>query len=335
MTSNWTPVGGYLDWAQYKNTDTPLIHITWPVGTSLGISVMGLSLLWVVEQWCVQSHMSTENYTDAQIGLHRVRWFRRFSEPFRHPFRDLYEFTRVAFQSEAGRPARDQRGSISAQTIADVAVGRPSLRWQWSDKYSLEALHGVTVPEQEDALPTGGSHHRTDSHTALLKGQEPETSYGSSSERGSSPSYPAAAALQPLRIPRGNSRGRTPSITINDADAGHSQYGPSTQRGRTSSDASPRTTMPLPDAYRENFSPFQAGQGRLSRDSAPSTPGSQEPLLATPSPTAGVYARNRRVTNESPCSSAGSFELTRRSPGGSVHGDKPSSVGHEGGSSRD
>jgi hypothetical protein len=46
---------------------------------------MGLGMLYVCMEWCLQAHLSTEDYNDAMRGLKNARRFRRFTFWMRYP----------------------------------------------------------------------------------------------------------------------------------------------------------------------------------------------------------------------------------------------------------
>ncbi|KAF2176941.1 hypothetical protein K469DRAFT_645070 [Zopfia rhizophila CBS 207.26] len=80
VTSSWgVHSGGYLDFTQSDVTNSPWVVYYWTSGTVLSVSVMGLAMIYVVTEWCLQSHISTENYESARRGLRRTRRFRRLT----------------------------------------------------------------------------------------------------------------------------------------------------------------------------------------------------------------------------------------------------------------
>ncbi|EOD52434.1 putative glutamine-dependent nad(+) synthetase protein [Neofusicoccum parvum UCRNP2] len=58
-------------------------------GTAVGTAIMSFSMMYVVSEWCQQSHLSTENYAAAARGLHRTRAYRRLTYPLRLAWRTL------------------------------------------------------------------------------------------------------------------------------------------------------------------------------------------------------------------------------------------------------
>jgi hypothetical protein len=85
QTSKWGPGGGYLDFKQWSHTDSSETAKFWTIGTVISCFFMGIGMLYVVIEWCLQSHLSTEDYKSAMNGLRRVRRFRRFTFWLRYP----------------------------------------------------------------------------------------------------------------------------------------------------------------------------------------------------------------------------------------------------------
>ncbi|KAF1984168.1 hypothetical protein K402DRAFT_359520 [Aulographum hederae CBS 113979] len=92
QSSTWASGGGYIDLTQWDFTHVEYVQNYWKAGTVLSSTVLGLSLTYVVIEWCIQSHLSTANYEDACRGLRRTRRFRVISYPFRYPY---YLFVRA------------------------------------------------------------------------------------------------------------------------------------------------------------------------------------------------------------------------------------------------
>ncbi|KAF2012795.1 hypothetical protein BU24DRAFT_395962 [Aaosphaeria arxii CBS 175.79] len=77
MTSTWGGWGGYMDFTQSDHADSPLVAKYWLQGTIITCVFMGVGMGYIVLEWLLQAHLSTENYRDAANGLQRVRRFRR------------------------------------------------------------------------------------------------------------------------------------------------------------------------------------------------------------------------------------------------------------------
>lgn len=87
QTSIWAGKsrGGYLDFTQWQYSNSPRIQKYWIIGTVVSCVFMGLGIIYVVIEWCLQAHLSTEDYSNAMQGLKMVRWFRRCTYWVRYP----------------------------------------------------------------------------------------------------------------------------------------------------------------------------------------------------------------------------------------------------------
>ncbi|KAK5158600.1 hypothetical protein LTR04_005213 [Oleoguttula sp. CCFEE 6159] len=74
---------GYMDFTQWAVTNSDWVKGYWTGGTVLASGVMSIGMVYIVAEWCLQSHLSTEDYDDAWKGLRRTRRFRRFTHPYR------------------------------------------------------------------------------------------------------------------------------------------------------------------------------------------------------------------------------------------------------------
>ncbi|KAF2095623.1 hypothetical protein NA57DRAFT_26158, partial [Rhizodiscina lignyota] len=77
QASTWSPRGGYLDFNVWQYSANPQLHKYWVEGTIISCTFMGVGIVYVVIEWCLQAHLSTEDYDDALRGLRMVRRFRR------------------------------------------------------------------------------------------------------------------------------------------------------------------------------------------------------------------------------------------------------------------
>ena len=77
LASTWSRVGGYIDFqnvADYKDNG---IYVYWGASTGASIFVMSVGLAYIVHEYCVQSHFSTEDYGRAMQGLRLTRWWKK------------------------------------------------------------------------------------------------------------------------------------------------------------------------------------------------------------------------------------------------------------------
>lgn len=85
QSSIWASGGGYLDFASWDYTSNPDVARYWVIGTSVTCVVMGLGMLYVCVEWCLQAHLSTEDYEAAMRGMRHARIFRRATFRARYP----------------------------------------------------------------------------------------------------------------------------------------------------------------------------------------------------------------------------------------------------------
>ena len=90
-------IGGYIDLNLVHQAPPDFVFVHWKTGTVLACIIMGVSMAYVVLEWCLQSHLSTENPIDARKGLQRTRTFRRFISPLRSVINTVYFAINHAF----------------------------------------------------------------------------------------------------------------------------------------------------------------------------------------------------------------------------------------------
>ena len=66
-----------MDFQTYANYREHGVKYYWSAGTSLSCLVLAASLLYIVIEYCAQSHLSTEDFDSAIRGLRMTQWFRR------------------------------------------------------------------------------------------------------------------------------------------------------------------------------------------------------------------------------------------------------------------
>ena len=87
QSSTWGRWGGYIDFSIYEFA--PGVEKYWLAGTSLSLSIMATTIVYLTFGWCIQSHLNTVDLSKALRGLDRTRrfkkytiWIRRIPEPF-------------------------------------------------------------------------------------------------------------------------------------------------------------------------------------------------------------------------------------------------------------
>lgn len=63
-----------------------MTRVSWIAGTAISCVIMTVAACYVVLEWCLQSHLGTEDQSRARRGLARVRVFRRVVFWLRYPF---------------------------------------------------------------------------------------------------------------------------------------------------------------------------------------------------------------------------------------------------------
>jgi hypothetical protein len=84
MGSVWAGEGGYIDFESIVSYKAHGISLYWGSGTALSLVFLTTGLVFIIAEWCSQSHLSTMNYEAAGRGLKRTRswkyytvWLRR------------------------------------------------------------------------------------------------------------------------------------------------------------------------------------------------------------------------------------------------------------------
>lgn len=110
---------------------------------------MSIAFAFIVVEWCTQSHLSTENYSDAMQGLGRTRRFRKYTAWLRSLPNLIIRLTKRWWFMKLGsrtQGARDRR----------------SLVWTWQTKLEEEML-----PVIEGETPHDEQHETTHAHIEL------------------------------------------------------------------------------------------------------------------------------------------------------------------------
>lgn len=73
-----------MDWNNYNTATSDYVRINWAIATVLSSTIMATAMLYIVTEWCLQSHLSTASMSDAARGLYLTRRFRWLTSPFRN-----------------------------------------------------------------------------------------------------------------------------------------------------------------------------------------------------------------------------------------------------------
>ena len=72
-SSMWGGAGGYMDFEGVQYYKSYHIERSWMLGTLIACVFLGIGLMYVVEQWCRQSFLWTQDWDSAMGGLSKVR----------------------------------------------------------------------------------------------------------------------------------------------------------------------------------------------------------------------------------------------------------------------
>jgi len=72
-SSMWGGAGGYMDFEGVQYYKSYHVERSWMLGTLITCVFLGIGLAYVVEQWCAQSFLWTQNWDSAMSGLWWVR----------------------------------------------------------------------------------------------------------------------------------------------------------------------------------------------------------------------------------------------------------------------
>jgi hypothetical protein len=77
--------GGYVDLVETSHASAGGTRPYWIAGTVISCSIMAVGATYIVLEWCLQSHLGSENKVKARKGLARVRAFRQTFFWLRYP----------------------------------------------------------------------------------------------------------------------------------------------------------------------------------------------------------------------------------------------------------
>ncbi|KAH6622175.1 hypothetical protein C7974DRAFT_362444 [Boeremia exigua] len=129
MTSTWGGFGGYLDFTQLNVANSGAIEEYWIIGTTLTCAVMGMGMSYIILEWLLQAHLSTENYDDAMVGLKRVRRFRFATLWFNFPLDIFVRLVTTILNATQIRGIKDRRVMLwTRATTFSPSIGHTLVR---------------------------------------------------------------------------------------------------------------------------------------------------------------------------------------------------------------
>lgn len=85
----------------------------WPTATSLSLAVLTAGLVYIVEEYCTQSYLSTEDYSRAMQGLHVIRVYKKYTRWVRLAFGGVVGGGKwVWWKVSGGRTMRGRRSLL-------------------------------------------------------------------------------------------------------------------------------------------------------------------------------------------------------------------------------
>jgi hypothetical protein len=144
MSSVWGGGGGYIDFESIDSYKAHGISLYWGSGTALTLVILTAGVLFVIVEWCSQSHLSTMDYDAASRGLKRTRWWKYYTVWLRRAPDVFIDSVVVACWTIFAYLSKGDRG----------IHGRRSLIWSASIKRRqrppLTVIHGVSVSDSHD-----------------------------------------------------------------------------------------------------------------------------------------------------------------------------------------
>ena len=144
-----------MDWNNYNTATFDYVRINWAIATVLSSTIMATAMLYIVTEWCLQSHLSTASMSDAARGLYLTRRFRWLTSPFRDAIH--YVIERVYAVRKFVLRAKD--GGTNDQ-IAEPRQHRRSVRWtRWPTKeaHHKDASTGISMEDLALGRPRASS----------------------------------------------------------------------------------------------------------------------------------------------------------------------------------
>lgn len=167
-----------MDWNNYNTATSTYVRINWAIATVLSSTIMATAMLYIVTEWCLQSHLSTANMNDAARGLYLTRRFRRLTSPFRdaihYGIEGVYAVRKVL--------TRPRNPGTADDGTTEAHQHRRSVRWTKSPvtRKSQNKLLGKEIP-LDDVTP---GRPRASSDAPLIESRDEIASPPSSTDAG-------------------------------------------------------------------------------------------------------------------------------------------------------
>jgi hypothetical protein len=158
LASTWAGKGGYVDFEDSEYYKAHRIVLYWAVGTAISLFITVSGLVYIIIEWCTQSHMNTVEYDEAARGLQRTRRFRKMMLPLRMPFHWLLTSIRLLFGyiiprrfQPRGWPSLVWSPSTKKTSVADILEGQMQTANHLQESWGLvNEKKSVRVTAAED-----------------------------------------------------------------------------------------------------------------------------------------------------------------------------------------
>jgi hypothetical protein len=129
FASTWAGGGGYIDFESNVSYKAHGVSIYWGAGTALSLIALSLAVLFIIAEWCSQSHLSTMNYEAAKRGLRRTRSWKYHTAWLRRAPNAIFESMVAVCCSMIGLISKTKSANCGKQSLvwsANVKTNRHS-----------------------------------------------------------------------------------------------------------------------------------------------------------------------------------------------------------------
>lgn len=144
MSSTWAGGGGYIDFETVDVYKAHGISFYWGFGTAISLLVLIMAALFIIAEWCSQSHLSTMRYDAAKRGLMSTRSWKYHTVWLRRALHAIIECVIVAIWAIIGLISRGN----------GAKHGRRSLIWSAKIKHRRRrrplVFPSVSLPDGAD-----------------------------------------------------------------------------------------------------------------------------------------------------------------------------------------
>lgn len=145
-----------MDWNNYNTATSDYVRVNWAIATVLSSTIMATAMLYIVTEWCLQSHLSTASMSDAARGLYLTRRFRWLTSPFR----DAVHYAIEGVYAVRKLLLRTKNHSRTDDGTSESRQHRRSARWtkrSTKETHHKDASNGVSMEDLTSGRPRASS----------------------------------------------------------------------------------------------------------------------------------------------------------------------------------